>query len=128
MAPPLDTTLSAHLDQLAKATTVAFGGVGITGARLPATDAYFALEERLGDSGEALRPELEKLLKRATPAGRVYAAELLNRVDRAAGRAARDRLLTDHAELTRFDGCLMSQLTVSEYARTWLRVDETPGA
>ena len=43
----MDATITAQLDQLAKATTVAFGGVGITGARLPATDAYFALEERL---------------------------------------------------------------------------------
>ena len=124
MAPSLNATISGQLDQLAKATTVAFGGVGITGARLPATDAYFALEERLGDSGEALRPELEKLLKRATPAGRVYAAELLNRVDRAAGRAARDRLLTDHAQVTRFDGCMMSQTTVAEYVKSWLKVDE----
>jgi hypothetical protein len=56
----------------------------------------------------------------------VYAAELLNRVDRAAGRAARDRLLTDHAQVTRFDGCMMGETTVSEYVKTWLRVDETP--
>jgi len=120
----VDATITAQLDQLAKATTVAFGGVGITGARLPATDAYFALEERLAEIGADVRPELEKMLDRATPAGRVYAAELLNRVDRAAGRAARDRLLTDRAQVTRFDGCMMSQTTVAEYVKSWLKVDE----
>lgn len=113
----------AHLKTLSTAKAVAFGGVGVAGIRLPETEAYFAVEERLAAEGEKLRPELERLLKKATPAGRVYAAELLNRVGREAGAAARERLLRDKDQVTTYRGCFMESTTVAAYAESWLRVE-----
>jgi hypothetical protein len=84
-----------ELRQLADADTLAFGGVGIAGTLLPATKAYFAVEEGLRQHGTELRPKLEALLDRAKPAGRLYAAELLTHVDAAAGRAAHVQRLHD---------------------------------
>src|SRR5258705_2077467 len=81
-----------ELRLLADADTLAFGGVGIAGTLLPATKAYFAVEEGLRQHGAQLLPRLEALLDKATPAGRVYAAELLTHVSAEAGMAAWQRL------------------------------------
>ncbi|MEV6932344.1 hypothetical protein AB0M46_48725 [Dactylosporangium sp. NPDC051485] len=110
-----------ELRQLADADTLAFGGVGIAGTLLPATKAYFAVEEGLRQHGDELRPRLEALLDRATPAGRVYAAELLTHTDAAAGRAAWLRLEDSHAEVKTFNGCIMGSTTVGRYAAERLR-------
>ncbi|GAA2330897.1 hypothetical protein [Dactylosporangium salmoneum] len=110
-----------ELRQLADADTLAFGGVGIAGTLLPATKAYFAVEEGLRQHGDELRPRLEALLDRATPAGKVYAAELLTHADAAAGRAAWLRLEDSHAEVKTFNGCIMGSTTVGRYAADRLR-------
>jgi len=101
------------LSILEKAETVAFGGVGFAGEVLPPTRAYFDLAERLGPD---LRPDLERLLDRATPAGKVYAADLLDRLDRDAGRAAWRKLSTDTSAVSTFSGCLMGRTTLADYA------------
>jgi hypothetical protein len=108
--------LDEQLDEIAKADTLAFGGVGVAGTLLPATQAYFALEEALHHRKEELRPRLERLLSRATPAGRLYAAELLNHVDAEVGRAAWQRLAGQTAEVKTFSGCFMGKTTVGRYA------------
>ncbi|HTJ39152.1 MAG TPA: hypothetical protein VL738_38495 [Dactylosporangium sp.] len=110
-----------ELRLLADADTLAFGGVGIAGTLLPATKAYFAVEEGLRQHGADLRPRLEALLDRATPAGRVYAAELLTHADAAAGRAAWLKLEAQDAEVKTFSGCIMSSTTVGRYAAERLR-------
>ncbi|MFG2038678.1 hypothetical protein [Dactylosporangium sp. NPDC048998] len=110
-----------ELRQLSDADTLAFGGVGIAGTLLPATKAYFAVEEGLREHGDELRPLLEALLDRATPAGRVYAAELLTHADAAAGRAAWRRLEGQSGEIKTFSGCIMSSTTVARYAEERLR-------
>jgi hypothetical protein len=110
-----------ELRLLAEADTLAFGGVGIAGSLLPATKAYFAVEEGLRQHGADLRPRLEALLDRATPAGRLYAAELLTHADAAAGRAAWLRLEAQDAEVRTFSGCIMGGTTVGRYAAERLR-------
>lgn len=114
--PPLDAAVGAHLRQLHEAHSVAFGGVGFAAKILPETEAYFAMEERVAQYGAALRPHLEALLAKATPAGRIYAAELLTRVDREVGEAAWLRLSGDHEPLDTVSGCLPHRTTVADYA------------
>jgi len=109
-------TIDEQLAEIAKADTLAFGGVGVAGTLLPATQAYFALEEALPVRKAELRPRLERLLDRATPAGRIYAAELLNHVEAEAGRAAWQRLAGQNAEVKTFTGCFMGKTTVGRYA------------
>lgn len=114
------TPLDEALDEIAKADAVAFGGVGIAGSLLPATQAYFALEEALPLHKAELRPRLGRLLDSATPAGRIYAAELLDHVDATAGRAAWERLAAQrNADLTQvstYSGCIMGKTTLGRYA------------
>jgi hypothetical protein len=114
-------TRHEQLDHIAKADTVAFGGVGIAGTLMPATQAYFELEESLLQDTDELRPQLERLLDTATPAGRVYAAELLTRVEAAAGRAAWQRLAGQDVEVSTMSGCIMGKTTLRRYAEDRLR-------
>ncbi|MGC5332344.1 hypothetical protein [Micromonospora sp. DT62] len=108
--------VEAAFDELRRAETVAFGGVGIAGTLLPVTEAYRRVEAALGDDPEDLRGQLDRLLAEGTPAGRVYAATLLERVDPTAGRAAWTALRDDPAELGTFTGCVMGRTTLREYA------------
>lgn len=105
-----------ELDQVAKADTVAFGGVGIAGTMLRPTQAYFTLEEAIQRHRSELRPRLEALLASATPAGRIYAAELLTHVSADAGRDAWKRLAGQELDVQTMAGCVMSRTTVSRYA------------
>ena len=68
----------------------------------------------------ALRTELEQLLRKATPAGKVYAADLLNKLDPDTGRKAWHRLAGDLAAVSTFSGCIMGQTTLAEYAAAQL--------
>jgi hypothetical protein len=105
-----------RLKLIAEADVLAFGPVGFAGAVLPVTQAYYDVAEALERDGEALRPRLERLLDTATPAGRLYAADLLYQLDPAAGRQAWHRLVGDGTEVRTFSGCVMGQTTVGEYA------------
>jgi hypothetical protein len=102
-----------YLKELEKADVVAFGGVGFAGEILPVTRAYDALA---GHLTEDLRPGLTTLLKKATPAGKVYAAALLDRLDPTAGREAWQRLARDTAKVDTFTGCVKARTTLAEYA------------
>lgn len=106
------------LKALEKASSLAFGGIGITGAVLPETQAY---EDLAVARDPALVPPLERLLDRATPAGKVYAALLLARLDPEAGRRAWQRLAGDPSEFSTFSGCVMGSSTLAEYAAAQLR-------
>jgi hypothetical protein len=106
-----------ELKLLAKADTVAFGPVGFAARTLPATEAYDRLAE-VRDPG--LRPKLERLVAKATPAGKVYAALLLRRLDPEAGRRAWQRLAADRAEVSTFSGCVGGRTTLAEYAAAQL--------
>lgn len=108
--------LAAAIEELHRAETVAFGPVGIAGSLLPVTEAYRRVEAALGDHPEEVRGQLDRLLTTGSPAGRVYAAALLDRLDPPAGRAAWERLRDDPAEVGTFTGCVMGRTTLREYA------------
>jgi hypothetical protein len=65
---------------------------------------------------------LERLLDTATPAGRIYAAELLTHIDAAAGRAAWQRLAAHDVEVSTMNGCIMGKTTMRRYAEDRLRL------
>ncbi|MFU8872366.1 hypothetical protein [Micromonospora sp. SL4-19] len=115
--------LDAAVREMAEADTLSFGGVGIAGTLLPATEAYWQVERRLEEHPKEVRQKVDWLLANGSPAGKAYAAALLDTVDRAAGRAAWARLRDDDGELTTFTGCLMDQTTLGEYAAERLTAD-----
>jgi hypothetical protein len=98
---------------------VAFGGVGFAGTVLPETAAF----EVLVAAGPPIRPELEKLLTSATPAGKIYAATALQRIDPDAGATAWRRLVDDSSDVTTGSGCLIDKRSVSQYANEQLSRD-----
>ncbi|MGC9667065.1 hypothetical protein ACNTMW_10985 [Planosporangium sp. 12N6] len=105
--------LERCLRELERADVVAFGGVGFAGQVLDVTRAFDLVTERLSPS---LRPRLDRLLDRGSPAGRVYAAVLLGRLDPQAGQDAWQRLAGDRSPVETFVGCLRNRTTVAEYA------------
>jgi hypothetical protein len=111
-----DRELDAAVKELARADTLAFGGVGIASQILPATEAYRQVERALAEQPEPARKKIDWLLKHGSPAGRAYAATLLDTVDPARGRAAWARLRDDEGEFTTFSGCVMGRATLREYA------------
>lgn len=111
-----DDELEAAVRELAKADTLAFGGVGIAGTTLPVTEAYHTVERLLPDRPDEVRSRLSWLLAKGSPAGRVYAATLLSRFDPEAGRAAWSRLRAQSGEFTTFQGCVMGRAELGDYA------------
>ncbi|MEU8128257.1 hypothetical protein AB0B68_13665 [Micromonospora sp. NPDC049049] len=108
--------LSAAVDELVTAETLAFGGVGIAGTLLPVTEAYHRVEAALSDHPDEVRRQLDRVLVDGTPAGRAYAATLLERVDPETARATWTSLRDDPSELTTFVGCVMDRETLGTYA------------
>ncbi|MCM0675344.1 hypothetical protein NCC78_11690 [Micromonospora phytophila] len=111
-----DRELEAAVEELRQADTVAFGGVGIAGTLLPVTEAYRRVRAALADHPDDVREQVDRLLDTGSPAGRVYAATLLEQLDPAAGRAAWAALRDDPAEFGTFTGCVMGRTTLREYA------------
>jgi hypothetical protein len=111
-----DRELDAAIEELARADTLAFGGVGIAATLLPVTEAYLRVAQALSDRPEETRRRVDWLLEHGSPAGRAYGATLLERVDPAAARAAWTALRADGSEVTTFSGCVMSRATLGQYA------------
>jgi hypothetical protein len=108
--------LNAAVRDLAKADVVAFGGVGLVGRILPATEAYQSVVDEIEKRPDEVRPEIEWLLANGSAAGKAYAATLLERLDPAAGQSAWRSLAGDPSEFTTFQGCIMNRTTLGEYA------------
>ncbi|MEU5910988.1 hypothetical protein [Micromonospora sp. NPDC047527] len=108
--------LGAAVDELLEADTLAFGGTGFAGTLLPVTEAYLRVEAAHRDHPEEVRRQIDRLLAEGSPAGRAYAATLLERIDPAAARAAWTSLRGDSTEFTTFVGCVMGRSTVGDYA------------
>jgi hypothetical protein len=111
-----DRALDAAINELANADTLAFGGVGIASQLLPVTEAYFRVEQMLSERPDEVRRRLDWLLEHGSPAGRAYAATLVERVDPAAARATWSALRADGSEFTTFSGCVMGRATLGQYA------------
>lgn len=76
-----------------------------TGFGRSQTKDFLAYEKALSLGG-TVRADLEELLKTASPAGRLYAAILLERLDPPAGIEALKHMLTDNSIVTfGFHGC-----------------------
>ena len=118
-----DKELDAAVKELAKADTLAFGGVGIASTLLPETEAYRYVERALDEHPDEARKKVDWLLKHGSPAGKAYAATLLDKVGRKAGRTAWERLRDDKSEFTTFSGCVMGRATLREYATERLAGD-----
>ncbi|MDG4807061.1 hypothetical protein O7634_09885 [Micromonospora sp. WMMD1120] len=108
--------LATAVDEVRTADTLAFGGVGIAGSVLPVTQAYERISAALDEHPDEVRRHLDRVLADGTPAGRAYAATLLERVDPEAARAAWTSLRDDPGELTTFVGCVMDRETLGNYA------------
>jgi hypothetical protein len=111
-----DRELTRAVETLAKADKVAFGPVGFAAKTLPVTEAFWTVERAAAGDPGTVRPHLDRLLSQATPAGKVYAATLLGKVDPAAGRTAWQRLASEKAEVETFTGCILDRTTMAEYA------------
>ncbi|WP_320067264.1 hypothetical protein [Micromonospora sp. RTGN7] len=120
--------LDAAVKELAKADTLAFGGVGIAGTVLPQTEAYREVERQLDAHPEQARRKVDWLLAHGSPAGRAYAATLLDRADPAAARAAWESLRGEAAEFVTFAGCVMGRTKLGVYAADQLAAPGTPGS
>ncbi|WP_422737665.1 hypothetical protein ACN263_30655 [Micromonospora sp. WMMD729] len=108
--------LRAATDELMTADTLAFGGVGFAGEVLPVTEAYHRVEAAVDKHPEEVRRQLDRLLAEGSPAGRAYAATLLERLDPAAAQTAWTSLRDDSTEFTTFVGCVMGRSTLGDYA------------
>lgn len=108
--------IEAALRELAGADVVAFGGVGLMNRVLPATTAFLELADLADRDGLALRPRIDWLLEHGSPAGKIYGASLLARIDPAAAGQAWRRLAGDRSQVTTFSGCIMNSTTLGEYA------------
>jgi hypothetical protein len=115
------TALAGAARELAKADTLAFGGVGFAGRVLPATEAFQTLLDAAGTEPEQVRTQLAWLLANGSPAAKAYAATVLERIDPSAGRAAWESLVDDRSALTTFTGCVMNRVTLGEHAAGHLR-------
>jgi hypothetical protein len=104
------------LEDLGAATMLSFGGFGFAAIKSPATLAY----EYLREAGPRVRSGLQDLLATASPAGRVYAAHLLERLDPAHGRRVWEWLADQPDAFATGSGCLMDQTTLRAYAREQL--------
>lgn len=108
------------IEELARADTLAFGGVGFAGTLLPVTEAYGRVESALAEQTETVREHLDQLLTHGSPAGRAYAATLLERIDPPAAQAAWTAMRDDAGEFNTFSGCLMGRSSLGEYAASRL--------
>ncbi|MBO4159611.1 MULTISPECIES: hypothetical protein [Micromonospora] len=111
-----DPELDAAVRELAGADTVAFGGVGFAGTLLPVTEAYRRVGEAFAQRPRQAREQVDWLLRHGSPAGRAYAATLLEEVDPAAARDAWAALRGIDDEFTTFTGCTMGSTTLGGYA------------
>ncbi|MGK3999106.1 hypothetical protein [Sorangium sp. So ce1024] len=117
MSAPPRPVLPAPFDVLADAASVSLGPVGAAAVLPPEAIAY---EQARRLAGSAL-PEIERLFAHGTPAGRMYAAMLLDSIDRDRGRRAWESLRSVHAWVSVAPGgCLMYSALVSDFAESVL--------
>lgn len=97
---------------LMRASSLDRSAVGRAGIR---TETYKAFE-RASAAGNSIRPQLETMVQSSTPAGRLYAAILLQRIDRTTGEKALKQLQSDQTQVAYLSGCFVENYKVSELA------------
>jgi hypothetical protein len=90
------------------------------GAAAQRSDTFKAFAKAYA-AGSALREDLEWLLRHASPAGRLYAALVLGKIDKNAGTKALESLKQDSDTVEYRSGSLLATRTVGELASDMLR-------
>jgi hypothetical protein len=100
--------LPPHLATLSEATRLEGRSLGV--AATP-SKIYQAFEQVL-QAGKTSRSDIDRLLHESTPAGRIYAAMLLVKLDPKAGRQLLEPMRSDQTALTEASGCEIAPTTV----------------
>jgi hypothetical protein len=100
-------SLPTYLETLLRAHTFDSSAVGVAAHK---SKTYQAFEQAIA-AGDRIRPEIEYLLNQGSPAGQLYAALLLLRLDRQSGKQALKQLRSDQVMVIRYSGC--DRLTMS---------------
>jgi hypothetical protein len=105
---PAKVNSPAYLETLW--TAVGLQGRALGAAARP-SQLYQAFNQALQD-GAKNRPNIERLLREGTPAGRIYGAMLLAKIDLKAGRQALEQMRSDQTPLMVASGCTTMKTTV----------------
>jgi hypothetical protein len=103
-------SLPTYLETLRQASSFDSSAVGIAGTK---SETYRAFEQAIAQ-GNQIRPEIEYLLQQGTPAGQLYAALLLLRLDPPFGEQALAQLRSDQVMVTRYSGCERITLSMAQ--------------
>jgi hypothetical protein len=106
------TTLPDYLKTLLTASRLQTGTIG-EGQEV---NSCFLAYEKAKKQGKSIEPELQLLLKNATPSGRMYAAFLLKSIDQEEGRKAFESLKKDLSSFTYQNGCKLMDSAVYQAA------------
>jgi hypothetical protein len=111
--PPLPAyletaALPSHLETVSEATRLEGRAMGV--AAVP-SKIYRAFEQAL-QPGKTSRSDVKRLLHESTPAGRIYTAMLLVKLDPQAGRQLLEQMRSDQTALIEASGCEISQTTI----------------
>ncbi|MEW6731204.1 MAG: hypothetical protein AB1489_07695 [Acidobacteriota bacterium] len=109
--------LPDYLEILGKAEYLDDSAVGYAAKR---SETYQAFEKALA-AGESIYLDLDWLRQHASPAGRIYAAILINQLNKEDGRKAYQELQKDTAMVDYRSGSLVESRIVGEIAEDLLR-------
>jgi hypothetical protein len=104
------TPLPTYLETLRQAGSFDSSAVGIAGTK---SATYQAFEQAIAQ-GNQIHPEIEYLLQQGTPAGQLYAALLLLRLDPPSGEQALAQLRSDQVVVIRYSGCERITLSMAQ--------------
>lgn len=101
-----------YIQALSVATHLDDSAVGFTNQR---TDTFNAFEKAFS-AGESARPHLDWLIKNASGAGKIYAAILIEQLDKEAGKQAYKSLKADQEVVEYRSSDLFETRTVGDLA------------
>src|SRR5262245_44549339 len=113
LVSPQDDKLRAAFELLLKADAVKDRAVGYAGI----TPEEYKAFEALWNAGKAAEAYALKLVSDGTPAGRVYGAILLLKLDEAAARQAFPKLKEEKDTIEIWRGCIIMQETIGALVR-----------
>ena len=109
--------LPDYLEVLRKAEHLDDSAIGYAAKR---SETFQAFDQALS-AGDSIRADLDWLVKHASPAGRIYAAILINHIDKEAGRKVLESLKSDKDIVNYRSGSLVEDRSVGELAADLLR-------
>jgi hypothetical protein len=100
--------LPAYFATLRAATRLEGRALGIAATPSKIYQAF----EQAQQPGKTSRSDIQQLLDESTPAGRIYTAMLLVKLDSKTGRQLLEQMRSDQTPLTEASGCEISRTTV----------------